>query len=216
MSTVGFRAVVDFGLQVSTSTRPRSGSAPHTRAPRRTLAGDTAGERVELRDGVLQIDRIPVPTGAAGHLEEPKEPQGRSGGLPHCENRPVNRRETCLKRRYIETLPGGLAHSILVFGYGPGDDTAEVVVPVGACFLLGDHRHVRFGSRDERSGGGLASVPFENPSRTRRRQIVPLGGQVTREASAARMPRARLPAGSARTRTSRSLPPRLLPDVTAA
>ena len=93
------------------------------------------GERVQLRDGVLQIDGTAVPTEEAGHFEEPYEPQGREGGLPQCENRPVKRGETCLKRRYIETLPGGLAHSILDLGHGPGDDAVEVVVPSGACFL---------------------------------------------------------------------------------
>ena len=119
------------------------------------------GERIRMQDGLLHIQGIPVRTEEAGYFEETYERQGRSGSLPLCENRVSSLGATCRKRRYIETLPGGAAHSILDMGDSAGDNTPEIVVPAGAYFLLGDHRDISLDSRYPRTTGG-GTVPTED------------------------------------------------------
>ena len=120
------------------------------------------GESIRLQGGVLYIDGKPAGMEPAGHFEETWEPQGRSGGLPLCENRPAAIGETCRKRRYIETLPGGAAHAILDLGDGHADNTPEFTVPAGAYFVMGDHRDNSVDSRFPQAAGGIGPVPFEN------------------------------------------------------
>ena len=66
---------------------------------------------------------------------------------------------TCIKEKSIETLPGGVKHSVLNIGDGPLDNTPVFTVPAGHYFFMGDNRD---NSTDSRVLSAVGYVPAEN------------------------------------------------------
>ena len=124
------------------------------------------GDRVRMVDGRLFINGEEMPRTRIADFLEPV------GSVDECPDIPGGRTEVerspedglvCRTPRYRETLPGGISYPVLDVGDTTADDTAELAVPAGHYFLLGDDRDRSADSRFvPRRGGGIGMVPEEN------------------------------------------------------
>ena len=120
------------------------------------------GDRIQMKDGILHINGEALPQVPDGTFSELMEPQGPQRLLPRCANGPVGEGGTCIKEKFIETLPGGLKHSVLNIGDGPLDNTPVFTVPAGHYFFMGDNRDNSTDSRVNQLARGVGFVPAEN------------------------------------------------------
>lgn len=120
------------------------------------------GDKVQVIDGVLQINGTPVEQKPDGDFVELNEPQGPQGIPPRCANAPVARGGDCIKQQFLETLPGGVTHEILEIGPQRSDNTPVFLVPEGHYFFMGDNRDNSSDSRFRQVAGGVGFVPYEN------------------------------------------------------
>jgi signal peptidase I len=83
----------------------------------------------------------------------------------------------CEKPRQIETLPGGVSHSILDIGPRPADNTGVFTVPEGQYFFMGDNRDNSTDSRFAQSRGGVGFVEAKDIVGRADRVIFSSGGR---------------------------------------
>jgi signal peptidase I len=89
------------------------------------------GDRVQMLQGVLHLNGQPVRRETLGSSK-----QGAGASVP-----------AAAVTRYRETLPNGCTYNVLGSENGPGESTAEYVVPPGHFFVLGDNRDNSLDSR---------------------------------------------------------------------
>jgi len=121
------------------------------------LSGDT----VQMIDGVVWLNNIPLVQNDKGPVNHDYVRDEISGSFPRCANAP-KAGGICTQHSFEETLPNGVAYTILDLGVLRLDNTAKFTVPDNHAFLLSDHRDNSADSRMSAAIGGFGFIAVDD------------------------------------------------------
>lgn len=123
------------------------------------------GDRIALVNGQIILNGKPVPQAVEPPVEIPVDANSpcEEWTYPKMRVRDAAGEQFCELPTLRETLPNGATYLIVDHERQPLDDMAEIIVPAGHVFLMGDNRDHSADSRASVEENGLGGpVPLEN------------------------------------------------------
>ena len=123
------------------------------------------GDRIAMANGQIILNGRPIPQAVEPDIRLPVDANTPCEDhiYPRLKARMASGRQICELPIYRETLPNGATYLIIDHLRQPLDDMAEITIPAGHVFLLGDNRDHSADSRAETYERGLGGpVPLEN------------------------------------------------------